>query len=146
MTNKKLIILRGPPGSGKSKTAKQLVGNGLIHSTDAYFMVNGKYVFNADSVDKFHDFNLMSSIESMKNGISPVIIDNTNIMASHCIKYVEEGKMYGYEIIVVEPNVSWAFDIEELTKRNTHQVPREAIIEMLSQYEDPETFKRKLGL
>lgn len=146
MTNKKLIILRGPPGSGKSQTAKRLVGKGLIHSTDAYFMVNGKYAFNIDNVGKFHDFNLMSSIESMKNGTSPVIIDNTNIIASDCIKYVEEGKIYGYEIIVIEPDVPWAFDIDELVKRNEHRVPRESIIEMLLQYEDHETFKRKLGL
>lgn len=146
MTNKKLIILRGPPGSGKSQTAKRLVGKGIIHSTDVYFMVNGRYVFNADSVDKFHNFNLMSSIESMKNGISPVIIDNTNIVASHCIKYVEEGKVYGYEIIVVEPDTPWAFDVDQLIKRNIHHVPRESIIEMLLHYEDPEVFKRKLGL
>jgi len=146
MASKKLIILRGLPGSGKSKIAKQLVGNGVIHSTDSYFMKNGKYVFDVDSVGKFHGLNLMASIRSMKKGISPVIIDNTNIMAFHCIKYVEAGKIYGYEIIIIEPEAPWAFDVEELVKRNTHEVPRDTIVEMLCQYEDPETFKRKLGL
>lgn len=146
MANRKLIILRGLPGSGKSKTAKRLVRNGVIHSTDDYFTKNGKYVFDIDSVGKFHGFNLMASIRSMKKGISPIIIDNTNIIAMHCAKYVETGKMYGYEIIIIEPDTPWAFDIEELVKRNTHEVPRDTITEMLKQYEDHETFKRKLGL
>ena len=68
------------------------------------------------------------------------------LIASDCIKYVEEGKIYGYEIIVIEPNAHWAFNVEELVKRNTHNVPRDTIIEMLLQYEGPEVFKRKLGL
>jgi len=146
MANKKLIILRGLPGSGKSKKAKQLVGNGIIHSTDDYFTKNGKYEFDIDSVGKFHGFNLAASIRSMKKDISPVIIDNTNIVAMHCAKYVEAGKVYGYEIIIIEPDAPWAFDVEELLKRNTHEISRDTLAEMLRQYEDPEIFKRKLGL
>lgn len=146
MTNKKLIILRGLPGSGKSKTAKQLVGKGVIHSTDEYFVKNGEYVFDFEKVEKFHYLNLMASIRSMKKGISPVIIDNTNIIADHCINYVDAGRMYGYKIIIIEPVTPWAFDIEELIKRNTHDVPKESIIDMLHQYEEPDIFRRKLGL
>lgn len=82
----------------------------------------------------------------MQDGISPVIIDNTNIVASDCVDYVEVGKAYGYKIIVVEPSADWAFDIEELMKRSTHNVPRETMVEMLEKYEKPEVFKRKLGL
>lgn len=144
--DKKLIIMRGLPGSGKSEDAKRLVGNGIIHSTDDYFIRNGMYVFNSKYVGRFHYLNLISSIVSMKRGISPIIIDNTNTLAADCVSYVEMGKMYGYEIIVVEPGSSWAFDIEELMKRNAHGVPRETLVEMLEQYENPEVFKKKLGL
>jgi len=144
--DKRLIVLRGLPGSGKSKKAGQLVGNGIIHSTDDYHIRNGKYVFDSDNVSKFHYFNLMNSIRSMQRGMSPIIIDNTNIMASYCMSYVDQGKMYGYEIIVIEPDTDWAFDVEELVKRNTHGVPRETILEMLEQYEESDLFKKKLGL
>lgn len=144
--DKKLVIMRGLPGSGKSGKAKQLVGNGIIHSTDDFFVENGVYVFDYNNVSKFHYFNFLSSVRSMQRGISPIIIDNTNILAQHCLNYVESGRMYGYEIIVVEPDTPWAFDIEELMKRNTHGVPRETMVEMLDQYEKPEVFKKKLGL
>ncbi len=144
--DKKLIILRGLPGSGKSEKAKQLVGNGVIHSTDNFFTRDGKYVFNSDNIGKFHCLNLMNSIRSMQKGISPIIIDNTNIIASHCAGYVDQGKLYGYEIIIMEPDTPWAFDVEELVKRNTHDTPIETIVDMLEQYEEPDLFKKKLRL
>lgn len=146
MADKKLIILRGLPGSGKSQTAEKLVGRGIIHSTDSFHMKNGKYVFDVENLEIYHYLNLIASIRSMKKGISPVIIDNTNIVAAHCELYVKAGKMYGYEIIIIEPSAPWAFDVEELEKRNTHGAPRETIIGMLEQYEEPEVFKKKLGL
>lgn len=146
MVNKKLIILRGLPGSGKSDIAKKLVGNGIIHSTDSYLTKNGRYEFDQENIAKYHHYNLMSSIRSMKKGISPIIIDNTNIVALHCLNYVEQGKMYGYEIVIIEPEAPWAFDVEELVKRNSHDVPRDTIIDMLQKYEEPDVFKRKLGL
>jgi predicted kinase len=144
--DKKLIIMRGLSGSGKSGAAKRFVGNGTICSTDDFFIENGIYVFGEKNVSKFHYFNFLSSVRSMQKGISPIIIDNTNVIAEHCMNYAESGKTYDYDIIVVEPDTDWAFDIEELMKRNTHCVPRETLIEMLEQYEKPEVFKRKLGL
>jgi predicted kinase len=144
--NKKLIIMRGLPGSGKSGAAKRLVRNGVIHSTDDFFVQNGEYVFDNENIERFHHFNFLSSVRSMREGISPVIIDNTNIIAEHCVDYIEAGKMYGYDIIIVEPDASWAFNIEELMKRNTHEVPRETLVDMLEKYEKPDVFKKKLGL
>lgn len=142
--DKKLFILRGLPGSGKSEVAKLLVDNGVIHSTDDFFIVDD--VFDERNVSKFHYFNYLSSVRSMQRGISPIIIDNTNILAQHAINYVETGRLYGYDIIVVEPSADWAFDIEELMKRNAHGVSRETLVEMLEEYEKPEIFKKKLGL
>lgn len=146
MTNKMLIIIRGLPGSGKSDIAKKLVGNGVIHSTDNYLIKNGRYVFDDENIAKYHNHNLMDSIRSMKKGISPIIIDNTNITAPSCINYVEQGKIHGYEIVIIEPDTPWAFDVEELVKRNSHGVPKDTIIDMLQKYEKSDLFKRKLGL
>ncbi len=82
----------------------------------------------------------------MKKGISPIIIDNTNIISNYCVEYVKYGKMYGYKIEIFESNTPWAFDIEELTRRNKHEVDRSTLIEMLHKYESLDAFKRKLGL
>lgn len=44
-----LVIVRGLPGSGKSTLAKSLVERnrgGVVFSSDDFFMVNGKYVWD----------------------------------------------------------------------------------------------------
>lgn len=41
--NQELVIMRGIPGAGKSTKAKSLVGNGVIHSTDAVIESLGDY-------------------------------------------------------------------------------------------------------
>lgn len=39
--------MRGVPGSGKSTKAKKLAGsNGVIYSTDDFFMKNGEYIYD----------------------------------------------------------------------------------------------------
>ena len=85
-----LIIMRGVPqlGAGKSTKAKSLVGQGKIHSTDDLIEKSGDYreffakmIASGDfsSLGKMHSQNLKDAIESMKAGVSPVIVDNTNI-------------------------------------------------------------------
>ena len=141
-----LYVMRGLPGSGKTKRAKELVGDGIIHSVDDYHIKDGKYEFDIDNLRKYHYLNFMASVESMKKGITPIVIDNTNITASNCRNYVDAGRTYGYEIQVVEPNTPWAFNLEELVKRNTHEAPREVIEAMLFSYEEVQVFKKKLGI
>ncbi len=146
INKKKLILMRGLPGSGKTLFALKLVGDGIIHSTDDFLIKDGKYVFDKDNICRYHRRNLVDSINSMTRGISPIIIDNTNIIAEYCKEYVKYGKIFGYDIEVVEVDTPWAFDIEELIKRNTHDVPRETIEDMLRIYEKLSVFKRKLGI
>ena len=50
--------MRGVPGSGKSTLAKELAGkNGIIYSTDDFFMQNGLYVFDAKMIGHNHEQN-----------------------------------------------------------------------------------------
>jgi NEDD4-binding protein 2 len=51
--------MRGLPGSGKSTKAKALAGEeGLIFSTDDFFMVNGKYEYDAKMIGDYHTKNI----------------------------------------------------------------------------------------
>lgn len=133
--NKVLIIFRGLPGSGKSTLAKQLGKNGVVLGSDDFFMVDDKYEFDPNSLYYAHMWNQARAIDAMKKGISPIVIDNTNVQAWEMKPYVEAGIKYGYQIEIKEPNTPWKFDAEELAKRNTHKVPINVIEEKIQRWE-----------
>jgi len=52
-----LVIVRGLPGSGKSTLAKSLVERnrgGGVFSSDDFFMVNGKYIWDGARLGEVH--------------------------------------------------------------------------------------------
>ncbi|XP_063648525.1 NEDD4-binding protein 2-like 1 isoform X3 [Pan troglodytes] len=54
----------------------------LIFSTDDFFFrEDGAYEFNPDFLEEAHEWNQKRARKAMRNGISPIIIDNTNLHA-----------------------------------------------------------------
>lgn len=97
--NKTLIIMRGLPGSGKSTKAKTLAGEqGLIYSTDDFFMVNGKYEYDPKMIGEYHNRNFERTQKAMFEGKPLIIVDNTNIRLWEMKKYVIAGEQNGYTI------------------------------------------------
>jgi predicted kinase len=138
-STKILIIMRGIPGSGKSYTAKQMLekyGGGDPHdhifSTDDFFTQDVRAFrrdnpesdidfdtwekeeyrknWNGDSLKKAHDWNFDRFKEAINNGVTPVIVDNTNTKSLEMKRYVEYGVKYGYHIIIKEPDSQWWLD------------------------------------
>ena len=70
---KEIILLRGVSATGKSTLAKQLVGNGVILSTDDYFMKDGMYDFDPTKLGIHHKSNQDRAEKNMIDGISPII-------------------------------------------------------------------------
>ena len=143
--NQELIILRGVSGAGKSTLAKKLVKEGVIHSTDSVIEKTGDYKkFFEDcknpnsgvSLYKAHMTNLNEAVNSMKNGITPVIIDNTNIKISAPKAYVVEALKMGF----ADDNIKFVdigtngFSLDELVLRNTHGVTREILDSMINSH------------
>jgi predicted kinase len=140
-----LIIMIGIPGSGKSTKAKELVGDGIIHSTDDVIESIGDYKILFKNMITSGDFtplvtahnnNFKNATSSMDKGISPVIIDNTNLTPSEPKRYIEYALNIGYS----DSNIKF-IDIgtaglspEELTNRNTHDVPLDKINSMIQKY------------
>jgi predicted kinase len=78
----------------------------------------------------------------MEKGISPIVVDNTNISYDEikpCLKLANE---FNYEVSYAEPDTAWKFDVDELTKRNSHGVPREVIQRMVDRWQPTETFNK----
>lgn len=130
---KKCFIMRGIPGSGKSTAARQLAGKtGKIHSTDDYFMKDGKYQFDPAQLRRNHELNFQAFKADLALGISPLIVDNTNTQKWEYQKYVDAAQEAGYDVeIVVIPHI----DPKLAAKRNTHGVPEDKIRQMLARWE-----------
>ena len=161
---KVLYILRGVPGSGKSFKAKELAGStGFIFSTDEFWGTDPEtYRQNFDQAIKdnnvseklgeYHNKNYERAVNALKQGLSPIVIDNTNIMRNHFQKYVDAAQKNGYEVHYAEPDFQPWKDVrphisskntEELEKaseffhkNNKHGVPKDTIFRMLNQFED----------
>jgi predicted kinase len=143
--NQVLIVMRGIPGSGKSTLAKSLVDNGIIHSTDNVIESKGSYreffqkmfeTKNFTKLNRVHTENYKNVIQSIKDNISPVILDNTNIKINDAKIYVKTALEMGLDdknirIVDIGPN---GLTAEELASRNTHGVPVETIKKMIASH------------
>lgn len=136
--NKIFYIMRGCAGSGKSTLAKQLAGNtGEIFASDDFFMEDGKYNFNASKLGTAHQWNYNRIRNAIDRGVSPVIADNTNVThfdLKSLKPLVEYAIKNGYAPRIEETKTPWAFDADELFKRNTHGVPLETIQKKIQQW------------
>ncbi|OCT93105.1 NEDD4-binding protein 2-like 2 [Xenopus laevis] len=135
---RKLILLRGLPGSGKTTLARLLLNlnpDGLVFSTDDFFCQKDGYSYNVKLLGDAHNWNQFRARRAMDDRRSPVIIDNTNMQGWEMKPYVQMAIEHGYFVDFLEPETWWKLDPLELAKRNTHGVPHEKISQMLERYE-----------
>jgi predicted kinase len=130
-SDKTLFIMRGLQGSGKSTLAKALASSqGQVFASDDYFMIEGEYNWDASKIKDAHEWNYRRIECALNNNIPIVVVDNTNITLwelNNLREIVLLAGTNGYNVKIMTPNTSWAFDVDELFKRNTHNVPREVI-------------------
>lgn len=138
---KEFIIMRGLPGSGKSTLARQLSGDtGQQFASDDYFMdKQGNYNFDPEKLSEAHQWNYNRITDAINKGISPVIADNTNVTMKDLAYLKPNIKLAvskGYSVRIEEPQTSWFQDkdIDALTEKNSHDVPREVIEEMVGNW------------
>ena len=143
---RKLVILRGCSGSGKTTKAKELIDDfyidclmtdrACICSADNFFIdtTTGEYNFDAKKLGQAHAWCKGNVFAAMSMGAELVILDNTNTQKWEYKDYLDYAKKFGYEVeeCVVE------LDDDSLLKyaeRNQHGVPLEAIERMAKRFE-----------
>ena len=140
--DKKLILIRGISGTGKSSLAESLAPASQIFATDDFFMVNGEYKFDTDMLSKAHLWNQSRVRRAMVADISPIVVPNTSAKFWEMKAYVSLAKAHGYDIEFAEPN--WhpglktpegKWNVDFLSGKNTHNVDKKTLQEMADKYE-----------
>src|SRR5688572_836510 len=105
-----LYMLQGIPGSGKSVMAnvlKETFGedNCQVFSTDDFWYENGKYNFLPTMLGFAHIWNQKRVLNAMKDQITYIVVDNTNIKLEHAKPYFDLAANHGYGVQVISVQV-----------------------------------------
>lgn len=150
-TKQKILkIFRGPPGSGKTYTCNKLAPAENIFSTDDFWLIDGKYIFDSSKLSKAHEWNIERVNHAMQQNLTPILIANTNIKIRDFKPYVELAKAHGYEVSYNLPDSPWFVeiyprivnktftdqDVFTFVEKTVHSVPFEAIKRMMDRWEE----------
>jgi len=142
-----VIINRAVPGSGKTTITNCIVNelkekniNVAIHSTDEYFMVGNKYMFDIDKLNSYHQKNLLEFKKSIDDDIDVIICDNTNIAPWQTEVYTQLAREYQYQILIITLNpreLEKHIESQKVTKEkpDAHGVEENILKTMMQEYE-----------
>ncbi|KAG0708058.1 NEDD4-binding protein 2-like 1 [Chionoecetes opilio] len=132
-----LVVMRGLPGSGKTTLAREVKGpNGVVLSTDDFFCdKHGQYLYDASRIGEAHQWNKHRTIKRLKQGKTPILIDNTNLEVWEMKPYFQLALQYGYDVDLLHTATPWRRNAKELARKSIHGVPAKKIEEMKERYE-----------
>ena len=97
--HKIVIINRAVSGSGKTSMTRYVIENLRAHglsvavcSTDDFFMVDGRYVFEVEKLNGYHAQNLANFTEELERGTDVVICDNMNLLPWQSQPYTDAAR------------------------------------------------------
>lgn len=132
---KKLYIVRGLPGSGKSTFAEALVGSDfLVCEADKYFIVDGEYKFDGTKIKQAHEWCKNRVETYMKDSLvndqfyREIAVSNTFTQEWEMESYYKLAEQYGYMVfsIIVENRHGGV---------NQHGVPADKLEQMKNRFE-----------
>lgn len=164
-----VIILRGPPGTGKSHVAKLLKEKEVEHngvavrilSLDDYFLtevdstnmdhVTGKksrrktmeYCYDAEMEQLYKDSLFKTFCKTLDDPDFPiVIIDSVNHKLVDFEKFWSQAKVKGYEVFVAE----LMSDVEECVAQSSHGRSHEDIGRIIKEWEETPSHCKRLDV
>jgi len=118
---RKVIIMRGISGAGKSTYIQEHFSTAKIVSADRYFTnkATGEYRFNPAELNEAHAYCFRHFLNELGHSERIIVVDNTNISAFEVSPYVLAANAFGYEheiiTLLVDPSLAFL--------RNIHDVP-----------------------
>lgn len=99
--DKKLIIIRGVSGSGKSNLGSFLESSisGHLHlENDMWVWCKGEYLWSKDRARYAADRCFSEVSNAMESGVSSISVGNTFVKEKYVKRYEELAKMFGYTV------------------------------------------------
>jgi len=124
--NKKLVLIRGLPGSGKSTKAKVLADIGFAHfEADMYFVKDGKYLFDHSLIKDAHSWCQMQADLWLRAG-HDVVVSNTFVRVWEMSPYFEIARNAKADLLVLHATGNY---------QSEHDVPDDVIQRMRVNWE-----------
>ncbi|KAH9283724.1 NEDD4-binding protein 2-like 1 [Echinococcus granulosus] len=137
-----LILLRGLPGSGKSKLANRLRSRystmtTVIRLDDHLPKWRLGTSLSSDSLmlADAHAACKQAAWSAMQSGVRFVVIDIENLKYSDMMPYVSEAINTNYEVHFVEPDTSWRYSARALARRNRRGLTENQLQHLLERFE-----------
>ncbi|CDS42364.1 NEDD4 binding protein 2 1 [Echinococcus multilocularis] len=137
-----LILLRGLPGSGKSKLANRLRSRystmtTVIRLDDHLRKWRSGISLSSDSLmlADAHAACKQAAWSAMQSGVPFVVIDIENLKYSDMMPYVSEAINTNYEVHFVEPDTSWRYSARALARRNRRGLTENQLQHLLERFE-----------
>lgn len=128
---KKVTIMRGIPGSGKSTwICNNTLGKTV--SADSWFLrEDGSYGFDKEQLPHAHNWCLRQFLAYLYDGVTHIIVDNTNIRVYEIAPFYRLAETFGYNVEII-----WLVcDPVKAFQRNIHGVPIELVKSMAISFE-----------
>lgn len=123
---KKLYIVRGIPGSGKTTYCRKQLKLEPIEA-DTFFIRNGEYRYDPTKIADAHTWCQKQVRKQMIQGVQEIAVANTFVKHKEYRIYEMLAQQYGYEVekIIMRGNY-----------QNVHNVPQRKLDNMKQNFEE----------
>jgi predicted kinase len=150
-TEKKLYILQGITGSGKTTKAHTLTDSAYICEADQYWLnCAGDYLFVPSKLGCAHKWCQDKVRRFMSEDIKTIVCSNTNLTPKERKPYIDLAKEYDYDVELVLPDSPWFLDVLPrlrnktftdddvwtFVRKNTHGVPFDSVKKMMERWDE----------
>ncbi|XP_065182694.1 2',3'-cyclic-nucleotide 3'-phosphodiesterase-like [Sycon ciliatum] len=134
-----IFLMRGLPGSGKSRIIKdhisRLLPSATICSADDFMMQDGKYCFQKTKLKDAHADCFKHSMAAAARRVPALCIDNQHTAAWTTHRVLLLARAYQYMVFVLESRTPWRRDPAALAEKCIHGVGEEHVELALKAYE-----------